>query len=96
MAVNIPLPEDIEAMLEKQWGDLPRHALEALAIEGYRARVLSRSQVRRMLSFETRDQVDQFMLRHDVPFDYSLDDFEHDTQTSKYLNDLRTEEQARR
>src|SRR5712664_1258049 len=47
MAVRIELPEDIEHHLEKQWGDLPRHALESLAIEGYRARVLSRSQVRR-------------------------------------------------
>ncbi len=53
MAVKIELPEDIEHHLEKQWGDLPRHALETLAIEGYRARVLSRSQVRRMLGFET-------------------------------------------
>jgi len=44
MAVKIELPEDIEHHLAKQWGDLPRHALEPLAIEGYRARVLSRAQ----------------------------------------------------
>jgi len=48
MAVRIELPEDIEHHLEKQWGNLPRHALETLAIEGFRARVLNRSQVRRM------------------------------------------------
>jgi len=42
MAVRIELPEDIEHHLEKQWSNLPRHALETLAIEGYRARVLSR------------------------------------------------------
>jgi hypothetical protein len=41
MAVSIDLPEDIEEMLEKQWGNLPRHALEALAIEGYRTGVLT-------------------------------------------------------
>jgi len=56
-------------------GDLPRHALEALAIEGYRQGVLARSQVRRMLGFETRGEVDEFMMRAGVPFDYNLDDF---------------------
>ena len=76
MAVRIEIPEDIEHHLETQWGNLPRHALEALAIEGYRARVLSRSQVRRMLGFETGVEVDEFMKRAGVPFDYTMDDFE--------------------
>src|SRR2546429_4876769 len=74
MAVRIEIPEDIEHHLETQWGNLPRHALEALAIEGYRARVLSRSQVRRMLGFETGVEVDEFMKRAGVPFDYTMDD----------------------
>ena len=78
MAVKIEPPEDIEHHLEKQWGDLPRHALESLAIEGYRARVLSRSQVRRMLGFETGAEVDQFMKAADTPFDYTVNDFERD------------------
>ncbi|MGH9455731.1 MAG: UPF0175 family protein, partial [Terriglobia bacterium] len=56
--MKIDLPQDIEQCLQKQWGDLPRHALESLAIEGYRSRVLSRAQVRRMLGFETRAEVD--------------------------------------
>jgi len=92
MAVKIELPEDIEHLLEKQWGNLPRHALETLAIEGYRARVLSRSQVRRMLGFETGAEVDEFMNRAGVPFDYTLDDFQHDGETSHYLRVTRTKE----
>jgi hypothetical protein len=68
------LPEDIEHHLETKWGNLPRHALEALAMEGYRARALSRSQVRRMLAFETGAEVDEFMKRAGVPFDYTLND----------------------
>ena len=71
MAVRIELPEDIEHHLEKQWGNLPRHALETLAVEGFRARVLSRSQVRRMLGFETGAEVDEFMKRAGIPFDYT-------------------------
>lgn len=92
MAVNIDLPEDIEETLEKQWGDLPRHALESLAIEGYRTGALSRSQVRRMLGFETRSEVDEFMKRAGVPFDYTLDDFEHDAPTSNHLKQMRAKE----
>jgi Uncharacterised protein family (UPF0175) len=96
MTVKIELPEDIEHHLEKQWGNLPRHALETLAIDGYRARVLSRSQVRRMLGFETGAEVDGFMKRAGVSFDYTLDDFEHDEETSRYLRDTRTKELQRR
>jgi len=78
--------------LEKQWGNLPRHALEALAIDAYRARALSRSQVRRMLGFETGAEVDEFMKRAGVPFDYTLDDFERDEETSRYLRETRGKE----
>ena len=92
MAVKIELPEDIEHHLEHQWGDVPMHALEALAIEGYRARILSRSQVRRMLGFETGAEVDQFMKRAGVPFDYTVEDFESDAGTSQYLKESRSKE----
>lgn len=92
MAVKIELPEDIEHYLERHWGDLPRHTLESLAIEGYRTRVLSRSQVGRMLGFETGAEVDAFMKRAGVPFDYTADDFEEDAETSRYLQDVRNKE----
>ncbi|HYL62199.1 MAG TPA: UPF0175 family protein [Candidatus Methylomirabilis sp.] len=82
-AVRIELPDDIEKQLQKQWGDLPRHVLESLAVEGYRARVLSRSQVRRMLGFETGAEVDEFMKRAGVPFDYTVEDFQNDESTSR-------------
>ena len=96
MAVKIEIPEDIERSLERQWGDLPRHALETLAVEGYGARVLSRSQVRRMLGFDTGAEVDEFMKRAGVPFDYTVDDFEHDAETSRYLREVRNQELSRR
>lgn len=92
MAVKFDLPEDIEHHLEKQWGNLPRHALESLAIEGYRARILSRSQVRRMLGCETGAEVDELMKRSGVPFDYTLADFEHDGETSRHLRETRAKE----
>jgi Uncharacterised protein family (UPF0175) len=90
MEVKIQLPDDIERRLESEWGDVPRHALETLAVEGYRAHVLSRAQVRRMLGFETRAEVDQFMARHGVPFDYTIEDFELDAETSRHLEQARS------
>jgi Uncharacterised protein family (UPF0175) len=96
MAVKIEIPEDIERWLERQWGDLPRHALETLAVEGYRARVLSRSQVRRMLGFDTGAEVDEFMKRAGVPYDYTVDDFEHDAETSRYLREVRDQKLSHR
>jgi hypothetical protein len=92
VAVRIELPADIEKQLEKQWGDLPRHALESLAVDGYRARVLNRSQVRRMLGFETGVEVDEFMTRSGVPFDYTVEDFQSDETTGRYLKEARSKE----
>jgi predicted HTH domain antitoxin len=94
--IKIDLPDDVERRLEAQWGDVRRHALETLAIEGYRARALSRAQVRRMLGLETRAEVDEFFGRRGVPFDYSVEDFEHDAEASRYLAETRARELQRR
>jgi hypothetical protein len=45
-----------------------------------------------MLGFETRGEVDELMKRAGVPFDYTLDDFERDAQTSNHLKELRAKE----
>jgi hypothetical protein len=96
MEVKTELAEDINRRLEKGWGDVPRQALEGLAIEPYRARVLSRAQVRRMLGFETRGEVDEFMARHGVPFGYTVEDFKLDPETSRHLRETRSRELQRR
>ena len=41
MKVTIEIPEDIGAVLKGEWNDVPRHVLEAIAVEGYRTGVLS-------------------------------------------------------
>jgi Uncharacterised protein family (UPF0175) len=45
MDILIELPEEIVQKLEAAWGDLPQKTLEALAIEAYRAGILSSAQV---------------------------------------------------
>lgn len=86
MRVSIDLPEDVSHALEAQWGDLSRRSLEAVAIEGYRKRILSRSQVARMLGFETRMQVDAFMKLAGVPLDYTEADLERDREAHRSLS----------
>ena len=61
MQLNIDLPQDVSEALQKKWGDLPRRTLETVAVEGYRSGALTESQVRRMLGFETRIEVHEFL-----------------------------------
>ena len=45
MQITIELPEDIALGLQSKWKDLPRAALESLALEAYRSRALTAAQV---------------------------------------------------
>ena len=84
MEVAIHLPEDIARRVQAQWEDVPRHALESFVLEGFRTRVLSTEDVRRLLGFDTKLEVHAFLKEHDVPF-YTLAGLEHDRETSQRL-----------
>ena len=84
MHITIELPDDIAVRLESKWKDLPRAALESLALEAYRSRALTAAQLGRLLVFETRMQVDAFLKEHEI-FDYSAADFEQDRETLREL-----------
>ena len=85
MNVAIELPEDIANLLQQKWGDLSQHTLETLAVEGYRTGLLSHAQVRRMLGFETRMEVDAFLKHREVYLNYTEEDLEQDLETSRQL-----------
>lgn len=84
MRITLELPEDIVQGLESKWKELPRAALESLALEAYRSRVLTDAQLRRLLGFETRMQVDAFLKEHEVD-DFTAADFEQDRETLRQL-----------
>jgi hypothetical protein len=88
MQITLELPEDIMQELRSKWKDLPRAALESLALEAYRSHVLTAAQLRRLLGFDTRMQVDAFLKAHEV-YDFTAADFEQDRET---LRQLRTRE----
>ena len=83
--IAIELPEDVALVLQEKWGDLSQHTVETIAIEGYRTRVLSTAQVRRMLGFQTRMEVDAFLKQHGVYRDYTEADLDRDIETLRQL-----------
>jgi predicted HTH domain antitoxin len=89
MEITLNLPEDIARGLEAKWKDLPRAALESLALEAYRSGALTTAQVRRLLGFETRYELDGFLKRHRVYLNYSVDDLERDIEVSRQFSNRR-------
>ena len=84
MQITLELPEDIAQGLGSRWKDLPRAALESLALEAYRTQALTAAQLRRLLGFETPMQVDAFLKEHEV-YDFTAADFERDRETLRQL-----------
>ena len=84
MQIKFELPEDIAQELKTKWTDLRRAALESLAVEAYRTNALSAAQLRRLLGFETRMQVDSFLQEHEI-YDFTAADFEQDRKTLRQL-----------
>jgi len=85
MQLAIELPEDIGEELQAKWKDLPRAALEAIALEGYRSGALTESQVRRMLGFESRMQVNAFLRDHAAWYDYTQTEIEDEIESNERL-----------
>jgi predicted HTH domain antitoxin len=78
MPVTIDIPASIAQRLTAAWGgDLSRAAREALAIEGYRADLLSLGQVAELLDLSI-DAADGFLKSRDVPSKYSASDLDRD------------------
>jgi uncharacterized protein UPF0175 len=85
MQVSFELPEDIAENLRAKWKDLPRHALEAIALEGYRSGALTESQVRRVLGFETRLEVNSFLRDRGVYYNYAPSEIDQEFEANERL-----------
>ena len=86
MQITLELPDDVARDLEAGVKDLPHALLESFALEGYRSSKLTEEQVRRILGYGTRMQVDEFLKEHGVYLDYTLEDLDRDTKTSRGLS----------
>jgi len=79
MDVIIQIPDDLAARLGAG-GDLPRRALEALAVEEFRLGRLTQAELRRLLNLPTRQALDAFLKGHEVYIPYTVDDLDHDRE----------------
>jgi hypothetical protein len=66
-------------------GDLLRRVLEALALEEYKRGRLTKPELRRLLGFETRAELDEFFKAHEVFGSYTPADLERDRQDLRRL-----------
>ncbi len=83
MEITLHIPDDLARQVALEGQDPARVALEALALEGYRTERLSESAIRRMLGFQTRIQVHEFLKQHGVYLHYGVSDLQHDRETAQ-------------
>ena len=77
MDITVHIPDDLARRLGR---DLPRRALEALALEEFKLGHLTKAELRRLLGFETRPALDGFLKAHQVYVDYTVDDLGRDSE----------------
>lgn len=85
MQLTVQIPDDIAQRLIEAGGDLSRRALEGMALEEFKTGNLNKPDLRRLLGFGTRWQLDGLLKAHGVFEDYTLDDFERECQALKSL-----------
>jgi hypothetical protein len=87
--ITLQLPEDIAQRLVDRWKDLPRAALESLALEAYRSELLTSYELRRLLGMESRFELDSFLKEHGVYLEYTPEELEREAQASQQLWEFR-------
>jgi hypothetical protein len=80
MKLTLDLPDEIEERLRSGWSDLPRQALEALAVEAYRTEILSAFEVQKMLGLTSRWETDAFLKKAQAHLHYSAEDLARDLE----------------
>ncbi|MCU0566832.1 MAG: UPF0175 family protein [Oculatellaceae cyanobacterium Prado106] len=80
MQINLDLPQDIEQRLQPHLDSLSRCALEAIALEAYKARLITTAEVQQMLKLPSRLATDAFLKQHEAFIPYTLDEIQQDIE----------------
>lgn len=86
MEITFQIPDEIARQIVPNGLDPARVALESLALEGYRARLLFESDLCRLLGFDSSFQVHAFLKQHGVYLQYDVAEFEKDEQTFRGMH----------
>ncbi|HKS24573.1 MAG TPA: UPF0175 family protein [Thermoanaerobaculia bacterium] len=87
MKVSLEVPESLVERLGGSAADLSRAALEALAVEAYRQRRITRHELQQLMGIESFYEMEVFLKQHEVPLDYSIEDLKADIETSARLRE---------
>jgi hypothetical protein len=82
--LTVHIPDDLASRLGAG-ADLSRRALEALALEEYKSGHLSKADLRRLLGFTTRYELDGFLKAHAIWVDYTIEDFQREREDLRRL-----------
>ncbi len=77
MRITVDIPEEFAQDIVPEGADAARLLLEARVAAAYREGRLSMGQVRRILGFATRFEVEPFLQKHEV-YDYTVEDLRED------------------
>jgi Uncharacterised protein family (UPF0175) len=80
MQVTVEIPDRFVDKLLPAGRDAARSLLEGSVAGAYRDQRLTMEQVRQLLGFATRIQVDAFLQQHQI-YDYSIEDLDKDLAT---------------
>ena len=85
MNITVHIPDEMAERLAAEGGDLERRALEAFGLAEYQAGRLTVPELRRLLGFETRYELDGFLKARGVFEEYTLEELDREVQTMKRL-----------
>ena len=85
MYLTIQIPDELGGRLAAEGGDLARRALEGFALEELKSGHITKAELRRLLGFETRYELDGFLKAHQVYEEYAMEDFERERDALKGL-----------
>ena len=85
MDLTLHIPDEVAERLAAAGGDLSRRALEAFALEEHKAGRITELQLRQLLGFETRYELDGFLKAHEVWLAYTAEDLERERAALRRL-----------
>lgn len=84
MQVTVDIPDEFAQQIVPEGRNASRALFEEAATGAFRDHRLTTEQVRRLLGYGTRMQVDAFLQQHEI-YDYTADDLEKDMATLDQL-----------
>jgi hypothetical protein len=89
--ITVEIPDELAQQISSLSGDPARILLENFAAESYRAGKITMEQIRRLLGFDTRMQVDAFLQAYQI-YDYTVEDLQKDLATLAQLERRRSDQ----